>query len=225
MSTCGSEQSDATSTGSTILASCQSPEGFGSDSVVDFNDYLEEYITSSSTASNPEVSARENYVESRDSLGINKAPCASVTVPSCTNVGGMSDETWNNIIALKNAYVEPRDDCGGFMGCYVEISGGTSWWFHGDQKNDPFNNGSTCHNPIGLDSENPETDLCTGAVDFSSIGSDDEFNTFMEGLIDDDPGSDSGCVELDGQKHWILDERDANHWHVEFGDPTGECSE
>jgi uncharacterized membrane protein len=175
-------------------------ENFGDGDDVVYNQMMQTNIINGSPS---ESEVRDMF--SDKGIAINKSACEEVDPNgSCTNVGGLSQQAINGVIELKNNY-KNSNICTN-QNCPFEVTGGTSWWFHGDKNSDPKDNPpdeKTYHNPTGLG-------LPTGAIDLSE---DDTLSAY----INQELGiNNSGCS--DG--NYYLNEDNPDHWHITFDKPT-----
>ncbi len=135
--------------------------------------------------------------------------CEAVTDSECTNVGGLSQEVRNELFELNNDFAN-SSYCEG--DCNLTVTGGTSWWFHGNQEKNPAQtvNGNTCHNPDGISSG-----LCTRAID---LRKEENLNNYIQ--------NNGQCGALNSGEYlvgddWFLNEGD--HWHITFNRYPNGC--
>jgi uncharacterized membrane protein len=177
------------------LLSCRTPSEFDDgteSSIVLTEEYLEPYVLDS------EESVRSDLTQSDVSIK-NNPVCDEVGQQNCTNVGGLSEAAVNGIVGFRNDVCE-SSQCGEDT---VTVTGGTSWWLHGDRSLDPQENGETHHNPTGVEGVN------TGAVD---IRKNVTVNSYIKENWGGNNESTSGCIG----NTYFLDEE--THWHIVFDD-------
>ena len=174
------------------------------------DDLVSQYIINGSP---PESDVRERLWNQNPTIFTNRGngpndprdgnPCESVNDTACTNLGGLSQAARNGLRQFNQDFTS-SPQCSN-TDCNLMVTGGTSWWFHGDRKKDPLDQvGETYHNPVGID-----PDLGTGAIDLSKM--DGKLKNYIQ---------NNGC-EVAGNsyqlgKHYFLNEFDPPHWHVVF---------
>jgi uncharacterized membrane protein len=180
----------------TLLTGCKSPDNIdlGNLGTISYDQILNVNVINDDNRPEQQVRNRLNS----SSIPINKSACQTVTNNSCTNVGGMPERALEAVEDFRFGYLCNQSTCN------ITVTGGTSWWFHGNQNINPNNNGDTCHNPEDLG-------LCSGAVD---LRLNDQINQFINNNRDS-----NGCIETENGKHWFL--RESDHWHVETN--SGKC--
>lgn len=137
--------------------------------------------------------------------------CQETGDNECTNLGGLSQEARNNLFEFNQNFADSSYYCGD--DCKLVVTGGTSWFFHGNQKENPAQtiNGNTCHNPVGISSG-----LCTRAVDLRKQNNLDNY------IADIGECAALADNEYIIDNHWFYDEGD--HWHITFDKYPGGCS-
>ena len=154
---------------------------------------------------------------------INRTPCKSVDMDSCTNVGGLEDKTINGLILLRTMCPT----------CTIVITGGTEWFHHDVRALYPNNKGTkdyeennSCHRPL-------DPVKCSGAVDLRFDTSSDGkgvFNGLNKYIAENvvppvtkplnavfEPQDMTKWYPKDMEGAWFRFEKLATpHWHVEF---------
>lgn len=133
---------------------------------------------------------------------INKKACSEVDPGgSCTNVGGLPQDTIDAVKNLKTDFYEITSCTSDNPDCKFEVTGGTSWWFHGDQDAEYNDNDGTYHNPTGINQP-------TGAVDLTD--DNEKLNQYIKGRV----GGLSGNDTCKNGNYYL---REDDHWHIVFG--------